>query len=59
LKATALQEEGVPVDAYVERLMNEREELAAIVAQVLSSAEQLALGLAVDYRRNYHPVAAE
>ncbi len=32
LKATA-QAEGVSVDAYVERLMNDREELAAIVAR--------------------------
>jgi len=30
LKATA-EAEGVSVDAYLERLMNEREELAAIV----------------------------
>ena len=32
LKATA-QAEGVSVDAYFERLMNEREELAAIVSR--------------------------
>ncbi len=32
LKATA-QAEGVSVDAYVERLLNEREELAAIVTR--------------------------
>jgi hypothetical protein len=32
LRATA-QAEGVSVDAYVERLMNEREELAAIVTR--------------------------
>jgi hypothetical protein len=32
LKATA-EAEGISVDAYVERLMNEREELAAIVAR--------------------------
>ena len=32
LRATA-QAEGVSVDAYVERLMNEREELTAIVEQ--------------------------
>ncbi len=37
LKATA-QAEGVSVDAYLEKLLDEREELAAIVAQ---SAERM------------------
>ena len=37
LKATA-QAEGVSVDAYIERLLNQREELAAIVAR---SAERM------------------
>src|SRR5712691_4591734 len=40
LKATA-QAEGVSVDAYVERLMNEREELVAIVARTAAGMPSL------------------
>ena len=41
LRATA-QAEGVSVDAYVERLINEREELAAIVTQAAALSPEVA-----------------
>jgi hypothetical protein len=40
LRATA-QAEGVSLDAYVERLMDEREELAAIVERAVARMPQL------------------
>ena len=62
LKATA-QAEGVSVDTYVERMMNEREEIAAIVeranARKTLSPEEACAKIERGYKQSEHGDVAD